>query len=76
MDTPQDLPEGWRRVDGYERYDGKVHGPGLSVPGAGPVLFVFVCGTTLYALRDNEDHTAPVLWKVEGDQFVIAKQGD
>lgn len=67
-------PAGYRRMVGYERFDGRP-APSSSatpeteraaitaVPGSGPVRGVLMFKNDVYAVRDNADATAGAMWR-------------
>lgn len=84
-----DLNGGYRRIRGYERYDGQPAPSELGnragrdarraaiapVPGAGPVRGVAMLKGVLYAWRDNPGATACLMWKATGAGWVPVSLG-
>jgi len=82
-----DLYGGYRRIAGYERFDGQASpvdtGAGNpaaievqramigSVPGAGSILGVWVYKGTVYAFRDNAALTACLMYKATNTGWVL-----
>ena len=54
---------GYRRMDGYTIFDGRVGGTPLAVTGSGPIRGVWDYNNVVYAFRDNAGGTACVMHK-------------
>lgn len=67
------LPQGgYRMVDGYEKYDGRVTGQ-TDPAGSGAIRGVWVYQNTGYCIRDNAGGTAAVLFKADATSGWVAQ---
>jgi len=65
------LGGGYRRIDGYAIFDGRVSGTPLAVAGSGPIRGIWEYADTVYAFRDNAAGTACVMHKSTTNGWVV-----
>jgi len=89
LNYEQFLSGGYRRIDGFERYNGlpkpsealtnadaEIRRTAISaVPGSGPILGVWIYGGKKYAFRDNAGATQAVMYEATGSGWVAVTGG-
>lgn len=61
---------GYRKIDGYALYDGRLGEDADAVPGEGRIRGVWSYKNTRYAFRNNVGSTAGIFWKSSGAGWV------
>jgi len=65
------LGGGYRRMDGYTIFDGRVSDTPLAVAGSGPIRGIWEYNSDVYAFRDNAAGTACVMHKATTGGWVV-----